>query len=317
MDTDLPLVSVVIPAYNRADLLLRAIRSVLGQTYTSLECIVVDDASTDDTERVVRKFTDNRLVYLRHETNRGGAAARNTGIQNASGDHIAFQDSDDEWLPEKLVMQMAAFKEASQSVGVVYSAFVYVRPDGSAFPPCWDVAPPADRFRQTLLTHNFIATPTAVVRRECFNHVGGFDKALPRYQEWELWLRVAKLYDFRCINLPLLRVHFTKESISASKEAKIQAMQIILKKHYADMAAYPDILAKHLFDLGGLLVNIGRFDEGRRYWLRAVRLRPYEFEYVARALGSLFGETGFRRAAHVKRWVRHRSQALAQEQQSA
>ena len=91
------LVSVVIPTHNRGDLLPRAIRSVLQQTYLNLQCIVVDDASTENTAQVVYQFEDDRLVYLFHESNRGASAARNTGIAHAKGKLIAFLDDDDEW----------------------------------------------------------------------------------------------------------------------------------------------------------------------------------------------------------------------------
>lgn len=98
----IPTVSVVIPTYNRAHLVGRAIQSVLNQTYQDFEIIVVDDGSTDNTEEVVKSFNDPRIRYIRHDQNRGGSAARNTGIKMARGEYIAFQDSDDEWLPEKL-----------------------------------------------------------------------------------------------------------------------------------------------------------------------------------------------------------------------
>ena len=107
-----PTVSIIIPTYNRAHLIGRAIQSVLNQTYQNFEIIVVDDGSTDNTEEMIKEFQkhDKRIKYIRHEKNRGGAAARNTGIKVARGEYIAFQDSDDEWLPEKLEKQMDVFQ---------------------------------------------------------------------------------------------------------------------------------------------------------------------------------------------------------------
>lgn len=108
------MVSVVIPTYNRAHVLNRAIRSVLGQTYQHFEIIVVDDGSTDNTEQVVKAIADDRVRYIRHETNKGtAAAARNTGIRQACGEFIGFVDSDDEWLPGKLQKQVDKFHSAS------------------------------------------------------------------------------------------------------------------------------------------------------------------------------------------------------------
>ena len=108
---DAPLVSVVLPTFNRERLLPRAINSVLNQTYKNLELIIVNDGSTDDTEKVVKGYSDKRIRYYKQELNKGGSAARNVGIKLARGELISFQDSDDEWLPEKLERQVRKFSE--------------------------------------------------------------------------------------------------------------------------------------------------------------------------------------------------------------
>jgi len=118
-----PIVSVIIPTYIRAHVLAKAIQSLLNQTYQDFEIIVVDDGSIDNTEEVVKSFNDPRIRYIRHKENCGGSAARNTGIRAAYGECIAFQDSDDEWLPEKLEKQMQVFENAPAEVGVVYTGF--------------------------------------------------------------------------------------------------------------------------------------------------------------------------------------------------
>ncbi len=102
MTENSPTVSVVIPTYNRAHLVGRAIQSVLNQTYHDFEIIIVDDGSIDNTEDVVKSLNDPSIRYTRHDQNRGGSAARNTGIKMARGEYVAFQDSDDEYLPEKV-----------------------------------------------------------------------------------------------------------------------------------------------------------------------------------------------------------------------
>src|SRR5690348_13147078 len=99
-------VSVIIPTHNRSDFLRNAITSVLNQTYQDFEIIVVDDGSTDNTSEVVANFSDERITFIRHDTNKGGSAARNTGILASKCDYIAFLDDDDEWLPDKLRKQM-------------------------------------------------------------------------------------------------------------------------------------------------------------------------------------------------------------------
>lgn len=119
----MPLVSVVIPTYNRAEFLPRAVESVLRQTVDDFELIVVDDASTDDTEAVVERFDDPRVEYVRHGTNRGGSAARNTGIERSSGEYIAFLDSDDEWYPRKLERQVEELRSRSDEWVATYCGF--------------------------------------------------------------------------------------------------------------------------------------------------------------------------------------------------
>ena len=114
-----PKVSVIIATYNRAALLPRAVNSVLAQTYTDFELIIVDDRSSDDTQEVIRTFTDPRIRVIRHEANRGAAAARNTGISEARGEYIAFLDDDDECMPNRLADQVSVL-DANPDVGMVY-----------------------------------------------------------------------------------------------------------------------------------------------------------------------------------------------------
>jgi len=112
------LISVIIPTYNRAKSITRSIITVLNQTYENYELIVIDDCSTDSTKKILQSFSDKRIIYVRHLYNQGAAAARNTGIKIAKGKYIAFQDSDDEWLPKKLEKQMKVFKTASSKTYV-------------------------------------------------------------------------------------------------------------------------------------------------------------------------------------------------------
>jgi len=116
-DAQPPKVSVVVPAYNRERLILHALNSVLAQTFADFEILAVDDGSTDGTIQAIQSCTDPRIRCLRHEKNRGAAAARNTGIQAARGEYVAFLDSDDEWLPHKLERQTAALDACGAEIG--------------------------------------------------------------------------------------------------------------------------------------------------------------------------------------------------------
>ncbi|MFC7193467.1 glycosyltransferase family 2 protein [Halosimplex aquaticum] len=122
-----PQVSVIIPTYNRATLVKRAIQSVLNQTFKDFELIIVDDASDDETPEVIDSINDARLEYIRHDLNRHGGAARNTGIKYASGKYIAFLDDDDEWYPTKLERQVERFETVSNEIGSFIAGARYIR----------------------------------------------------------------------------------------------------------------------------------------------------------------------------------------------
>ena len=178
-----PLISVIIPTYNRGPLLGRAIDSVLAQSYGNIEVIVVDDGSNDDSEAVVRSILDARLFYIRLEKNLGGAMARNTGIRAAKGQYIAFQDSDDEWMPDKLEKQMQVFNSADADIGVVYCGFIFVRGNDRKYIPARAVIKRKENVYEQLLSENFVSTQTLLVKREVFDRVGVFDGSLPRYHD--------------------------------------------------------------------------------------------------------------------------------------
>jgi D-inositol-3-phosphate glycosyltransferase len=158
-----PLVTVIIPTYNRADLVKGAIESVLAQSYSQWELLVVDDASTDETSTILQGMSDERIRYIRHSQNRGGSAARNTGLAQAKGAYIAFLDSDDEWLPTKLEKQVAHFEHLPLNVGLVYTGALVVRDGGVQ-----EEQRPVHRgslFRQLLLDNVIVGSGSAVMIR--------------------------------------------------------------------------------------------------------------------------------------------------------
>ena len=179
-----PTVSVIIPTYNRAHLIGRAIQSVLNQTYRDFEIIVVDDGSADNTEEVVKSFYDKRIKYIKHKKNKGAAATRNTGIKAARGKYIAFQDSDDEWLPEKLEKQMKVFENAPAKVGVVYTDMWRIMRNKRKYYFSSPMITPEDGiiYKQALDYKVMnIGIQTALIKREVFEKVGMFDEKFPRF----------------------------------------------------------------------------------------------------------------------------------------
>lgn len=232
------LVSVIIPAYNRAAALPRAINSVLAQTYRDLEIIVVDDCSKDNTSEVIKGFADERIVYLRHAVNKGGAAARNTGIDRSRGEVIAFLDSDDEWTPEKLKRQMELLEKSGPQCGVVYTALqaVYEDTGKTQFLP----ADLKGSFLNELLIGNYVRTfSSVIVRRSFLVSVGGLDPTLKSCQDWDLYIRLMKQCAFECINEPLTIYYVNKQDpsrISNARRSIIQGHETIAKKYAEDYA---------------------------------------------------------------------------------
>lgn len=268
-----PRVSVIIPVYNRAFLIRRALQSVLNQTYRDFEIIVVNDGSTDNLEDTVKSFKDDRIRYFQHNKNRGAPAARNTGIRAAKGEYIAFQDSDDEWLPEKLEKQIIAFENAKPAVGVVYSGFWLIKNDKRTYMPTKETLQKEGNIHNELLKGNFVSGVSAIVRRNCFEKTGMFDENVPRLQDWELFIRLSKHYEFKYINQPLVLAYSTSESISGKNDNIPKAQEIILAKHFEDFRTHRRLLAEYYFGL--FLYYFPRQHKKGNYYLRvAVKLNP-------------------------------------------
>jgi len=249
---DNPTVSVVIPTYNRAHLLGGAIQSVLSQTYQDFELIVVDDGSTDDTEEVVRSFSDERLRHIRLEENsRTAAVPRNTGIKIATGEYLAFLDSDDEWLPQKLEKQVKAFEEASPKVGIVYTGMWWIRDNEKTYLPFSSVIQKEGNIGKELLKRNFVWGSVALVKKECFNRVGMFDEKLSYGEDCDMWLRVSKYYDFKLIDEPLVAAYYTSSSMSANPTAVSRGVILFIEKHFHEFKENDKrSLAKFYFNAG-------------------------------------------------------------------
>ena len=187
--TSASVVSVVIPAYNRAEAIGTALDAALAQTVTDLEVIVVDDASTDATVEIAQSYADPRVRVVRHDTNRGGNAARRTGIAAGTSRFIAFLDSDDSWEPTKLERQLRRLEEAGDDYGLCYCWFDFILDDGRRLPALRGTSEGVAV--RELWTSNIIGTfSVALVRRAALEAVGGPDPGLPSCQDWDLYLRM-------------------------------------------------------------------------------------------------------------------------------
>ena len=187
----MPKVSVIIPTYNRSNFLRAAVQSVLNQTFTDFDIVIVDDASEDDTQAVVASFSDDRIKCIRHPLNRQIAATRNTGMVNSGGEYIAFLDDDDQWLPEKLAKQVAILDGSASSVGAVYTAFDQV--DVATKDVLRTIRPgKRGHILHELCIRNWIGTASTVcLRRRCLDEVGLFDESVAFGEEYDMWIRLA------------------------------------------------------------------------------------------------------------------------------
>ena len=186
-------VSVVIPTYNRAHLLARAIHSVLTQTFSDFELIVVDDGSTDHTVEVVQGVRDCRIRLVRLDRNCGAGRARNAGIQTARGEWVAFLDSDDEWLPRKLELQMARLYSSDDPRSTVVYCLCDLY-DGSTKRtiPSPGELHEGDIFDHLLMNRRPPTASAFIVKRSPLLAVGGFDEGFPASHDIDLWLRLAQ-----------------------------------------------------------------------------------------------------------------------------
>lgn len=291
-------VSIIIPTYNRAPLIGRAIHSVLNQTHQDFELIVVDDGSTDDTEEVVRSFNDERLGYIRLKQNsRTPAVPRNTGIKAARGEYIAFLDSDDEWRLQKLEKQVKAFEEASPKVGTVYTGMWWITENEKTYLPSADIIERGDNIHKALLKGNFVWGSVALIKKECFNRAGMFDEKLSYGEDADMWLRVSKYYDFKLIDEPLVIAYCTSSGMSANPILVSRGVILFLEKHFQEFKKDDKrLLAQRYFNAGAALCindDLTQFAEGRRCLRKAAKICPLNLEYILVGLISLCGPALF------------------------
>lgn len=196
-------VSVIIPTHNRAVFLARAIDSVLAQTYSNFELIVVDDGSTDETQALLASYGKS-LIVLRQE-NRGPAAARNAGIRAARHPLLAFLDSDDQFTRRKLALQVAAM-EARPELLVSHTQETWFRNGRHLNQKKRHAKGSGDIFVRSLELC-VVGMSTVMARRELFDRIGLFDESFPCCEDYELWLRVSATYPFLLVNAPLTVKH--------------------------------------------------------------------------------------------------------------
>lgn len=250
-----PLVSVVLTTYKRPSYLKRAIDTVLGQTYTNYELIIVDDNNEDDefrkqTANVIKECAPNdKIIYVKHEKNRGGSAARNSGARIAKGKYVAFYDDDDEWYPKKLEKQINYFEFLDNSVGAIYCSYVLVRDNKELT----FYRTEKGNLTHEILTQSFVpgASSALVFRRNVLSEIGYFDESFIRHQDLEILLRMFKRCTIDVCPEVLLKINgHNNPSATKMKEVKKHFLSTFSKE--INNLSFMDrrkVFARHYFQL--------------------------------------------------------------------
>ncbi len=296
-ENKVPKVSIIIPTYNRAKMLSRAIKSVLNQTFQDFELIIVDDGSTDNTKEVVENFQkqDSRINYIWMKNSGRPAKPRNIGIKNSKGKYIAFLDSDDEWMPEKLEKQIILFENSNiNKLGFVGCNILNIDTLKN-FNKIYKM-PRIRKLFKHLLIRNFLMTPSILVKKSVIEDVGLFDENFEVADDWDMWIRISQKYDFDFVDEVLVKRYIHTQSITQSssieKIIKEELYFINKYKSYYSIRAY----MKRKEGLQNLYIKMARLHiknndiyAGREYFKKAITICPYLPKGYFNFFLSMFG----------------------------
>ena len=290
-----PVVTVVITTYNRPECLRKAVETVSNQNYEPIELVVVDDCSRKPAAEVLADVTPNveSFIIRRHETNRGANAARNTGIESASGEFIAFLDDDDRWEPEKLSKQVKTFQRGEKDLGLVYTGRKIVeegRVLETAIPE-----PVEEDMTKELLCRNPIGTQSTVMVRSSVAEQVPFDEEIPRWADLEWFVGVSTVCELAVVEEPL--VIYTRDAHNRISDDydKLRESYHRFRTKYKNLSAEygwlfkRKMLAYTAFRAGKASINDRNYHEARRYFFNSLWNYPFErsfYPYAAAALGG-------------------------------
>ena len=274
-----------------------AIKSVRHQSYSNIECIVIDDGSIDNTKEVVRSIEDNRIVYIEHDEKRGASAARNTGIRYSHGKYIGFLDDDDEWLPDKLIRQVDLLDKSPLNVGLVYCWMNYIESDTKSK----NYTPKLKGyiFKEMLDKQAIGNSSTLLVRQKVIEEIGFFDESLPRGNDGDFIRRVCRKYEVDFIPEVLVKVytdhgnHRISDNNEAdirnaimSQEHKLQKFEDELQSMTYIKATIYSIIGTHYVELGAWMKAIKKYCIALSINPKIIRLIMPEF--IKNIKNSLF-----------------------------
>lgn len=285
-----PLISVIIPTFNRAQVLRRAIISALNQTYRNIELVIVNDASTDSSSDIVKSINDNRIKLVVHEKNKGLAAARNTGIRNSAGQYVTFLDDDDEWLPEKISLQLDAIRNANLTIGLVFTNgfseyennFIIKEnvPSGVVFDP---------KINNFFPLRVLITPPSSwMLAKTVVEKIGFFDESM--YNNWDdgdYFVRVALSFPVYFLNKKLVTWHALANHVNMISLNLIKGKEIFLEKNLKALKKDQGYLFNFYRTLGKDTLKIDK-KRARKHLFKALRMKPCDLPTIAKIFRTIF-----------------------------
>jgi len=308
----MPRVSVIIPVFNRADLIAETLNSVLAQTYRDFEIVVVNDGSTDNTLRVLSNYKAHNLRVI-SQRNQGQAIARNTGIRASKGALIAFLDSDDLWLPEKLDRQLSLFDSQPNLAWCYSDTMLFLCTTNHDLHPFSSQNKPYEgQIAAHLLLRCFIPTLTVVIQRWVFEEVGFFHK-LAVAEDWDLWLRIAAKHPVCRVSEVLARHRVHEGSISRS-ESITSRHKCYIEVIERAVAFAPEIygpmhqkaLAARCFEAGQSLTIQRVMPEAREMFMKALHHYPLKPEAYLFYFITFLGNRAVENLINIRRMLRNR-----------
>jgi glycosyltransferase involved in cell wall biosynthesis len=294
---DSPLVSVIVGCYNQSRFVVETLESIKAQTYKPTQLIIFDDYSSDDSAAIIEKWLqENRIdcTFIRHQKNQGICKSLNEALSVATGKYVSMVASDDIWLPDKITRQVEIMESQPDNVGVLYSDALQMDENGNTLPGVliatfWKFHEmPEGQVLDKLMEGNFIPGLTALIRRSCYHKVGLYDENLP-WEDWDMWMRIARHYSFVYSPAPSAKYRLHEKSYSRSDTGR---------------------MLKGLFKVGFKQFRLGNLTEHQRSTLTATlldfatQLYRQNDKQVSEMLLTLWKETGNKKAVWMYRFSR-------------
>ncbi len=290
------LVSVIVPVFNRQDYVAETIESIVKQTYKNIEIIIINDGSTDDSEKIIRTFQSQYpdAINIIDQQNQGQVKARNNGLKIARGEFIAFLDSDDVWALDKIEKQIPLFTD---KVGLIYSGVEYIDTWGNAIGSEQCDQDIKGAVYERLIVKNRMTGGTVIVKNEALKKVGLFDETLEAAENWDLWIRVTQFYEVDFVDEALLKYRKHSGNMSSNNTLMLDATHSILEKYCLNAnveevatEACEIATANYYYRVGVYQTSIGDYSNARVNFKKANKYVPNYLDCDIRIIRSYLGK---------------------------